>query len=112
MRIQISYFWPQTESAHLVDVINQTDFLEGLDREKKLGQPHGTALLLGSRVDPILLALSLMNYNFAKTHDPLLLITGAIICPDSRTVCNLLRSVGLQAERCFPKYHRLLSEDK
>lgn len=42
----------------------------------------------------------------------LLLITGAIVCPGSRTVCNLLRSVGLQRERCFPKYHRLLSQDK
>lgn len=41
-----------------------------------------------------------------------LLLTGAIICPGSRTVCNLLRSVGLQAERSFPKYHRLLSQDK
>ncbi|MCB9346434.1 MAG: transposase [Lewinellaceae bacterium] len=41
-----------------------------------------------------------------------MLIAGAIICPGSRTVCNLLRSVGLQAERCFPKYHRLLSQDK
>lgn len=37
---------------------------------------------------------------------------GAIVCPGSRTVCNLLRSVGLQSERCFPKYHRLLSQDK
>lgn len=42
----------------------------------------------------------------------LLLLTGAIICPGSRTVCNLLRSVGLQQERSFPKYHRLLSQDK
>ena len=41
-----------------------------------------------------------------------LLLTGAIICPGSRTVCNLLRSVGLQGERCFPKFHRLLSLDK
>ena len=41
-----------------------------------------------------------------------LLIVGAIICPGSRTVCNLLRSVGLQGERSFPKYHRLLSQDK
>ena len=40
------------------------------------------------------------------------LLTGAIICPGSRTVCNLLRSLGLQSERCFPKYHRLLSQDK
>lgn len=41
-----------------------------------------------------------------------LLLIGAIICPGSRTVCNLLRSVGLQSERCFPKFHRLLSQDK
>ncbi len=40
------------------------------------------------------------------------LLTGAIICPGSRTVCNVLRSVGLQGERCFPKFHRLLSQDK
>ena len=41
-----------------------------------------------------------------------LLLTGAIVCPGSRTVCNVLRSVGLQGDRCFPKYHRLLSQDK
>jgi len=41
-----------------------------------------------------------------------LLLTGAILCPGSRTACNLLRSVGLQGERCFPKFHRLLSLDK
>ena len=41
-----------------------------------------------------------------------LLLIGAIICPGSRTVCNLLRSVGLQGTRCFPKFHRLLSQDK
>ena len=41
-----------------------------------------------------------------------LLLTGAIICPGSRTVCNLLRSLGLQAESCFAKFHRLLSHDK
>jgi len=32
-------FWGQTESLHLVDVINQTDFVESIDREEKLGQP-------------------------------------------------------------------------
>jgi len=41
-----------------------------------------------------------------------LLLLGAIICPGSRTVCNVLRSVGLQWERNFPKYHRVLSQDK
>lgn len=32
-------FWGQTESQHLVDVINQTDSIEALDAEDKLGQP-------------------------------------------------------------------------
>ena len=32
-------FWGVTESRHLVDVINQTDFVENLDGEDKLGQP-------------------------------------------------------------------------
>lgn len=32
-------FWGVTESVHLVDIINQTDFVENLDTEDKLGQP-------------------------------------------------------------------------
>ena len=32
-------FWGVTESRHLVDVINQTDSVEALDGEDKLGQP-------------------------------------------------------------------------
>ncbi|PVV08968.1 MAG: hypothetical protein B6D72_15495 [gamma proteobacterium symbiont of Ctena orbiculata] len=32
-------FWGVTESRHLVDIINQTDFVEGIDNEDKLGQP-------------------------------------------------------------------------
>ncbi|MBM64122.1 MAG: hypothetical protein CL484_14330 [Acidobacteria bacterium] len=32
-------FWGVTESNHLVDVINQTDLVEDLDSEAKLGQP-------------------------------------------------------------------------
>lgn len=32
-------FWGQTESLHLVDIINQTDFVESIDAEDKLGQP-------------------------------------------------------------------------
>lgn len=32
-------FWGVTESTHLVDVMNQTDAVEGLDGEDKLGQP-------------------------------------------------------------------------
>ena len=41
-----------------------------------------------------------------------ILLVGAIICPGSRTVCNVLRSVGLRWEKNFPKYHRVLSQDK
>lgn len=32
-------FWGVTESRHLVDIINQTDLVEDLDEEDKLGQP-------------------------------------------------------------------------
>ena len=32
-------FWGVTESQHLVDIVNQTDLVEDLDGEDKLGQP-------------------------------------------------------------------------
>lgn len=32
-------FWGVTESVHLVDIINQTDLVENVDSEDKLGQP-------------------------------------------------------------------------
>ncbi len=32
-------FWGVTESVHLVDIINQTDLVEDIDQEDKLGQP-------------------------------------------------------------------------
>ncbi|MBL4839030.1 MAG: hypothetical protein JKY34_15790, partial [Kordiimonadaceae bacterium] len=32
-------FWGVTESVHLVDIINQSDTVEDLDGEDKLGQP-------------------------------------------------------------------------
>ena len=35
----IQNFWGVTESAHIVDIINQKDFREDLDGEEKLGQP-------------------------------------------------------------------------
>ncbi len=39
----IKVFWGVTESQHLVDIINQTDLIENIDGEDKLGQPavHG-----------------------------------------------------------------------
>ncbi|MFV2082394.1 MAG: hypothetical protein ACC669_11085 [bacterium] len=40
LRIGISkVFWGVTESQHLVDIINQTDAVESIDGEDKLGQP-------------------------------------------------------------------------
>lgn len=59
---------------------------------------------------------TISHFSFAFRRDVwpkvVILITGAIICPGSRTVCNLLRSVGLHWEKNFSKYHRVLSQDK
>lgn len=42
-------FWGVTESAHLVDIVNQDDGLEDIDGEDKLGQPlFGLSRRLGS----------------------------------------------------------------
>jgi hypothetical protein len=41
-------FWGVTESRHLVDVVNQKDYLEDFDGEAKLGQPM---VRLGYRTD-------------------------------------------------------------
>ena len=40
-------FWGYTESRHLVDVINQSDFVEDLEAENKLGQPMVTGSWIG-----------------------------------------------------------------
>lgn len=58
--------------------------------------------------------ISHFSFAFRKDVWPkvVILLTGAIICPGSRTVCNLLRSVGLRWEKNFAKYHRLLNQDK
>lgn len=39
-------FWGATEFVHLVDIINQTDIVESIDAEEKLGQPMGQLSLL------------------------------------------------------------------
>jgi hypothetical protein len=41
-------FWGVTESQHLVDIINQTDLVENIDGEDKLGQPMINLTLLRS----------------------------------------------------------------
>ncbi len=52
-------FWGVTESQHLVDIINQTDNLEDVDQEDKLGQPM---LMVGRQHDLGELQLYLMPY--------------------------------------------------
>lgn len=39
-------FWGVAESNHLVDIINQTDFIENIDFEDKLGQPMVNVALI------------------------------------------------------------------
>ncbi|MDF1763010.1 MAG: hypothetical protein P1U57_06340 [Oleibacter sp.] len=50
-------FWGVTESVHLVDVINQTDMIEAIDGEEKLGQPmvHGIWLAESGTYEAFLL---------------------------------------------------------
>lgn len=50
-------FWGVTESAHLVDIVNQTDAIESVDGEQKLGQPmlHFTAVKDWGTLDTLLL---------------------------------------------------------
>jgi hypothetical protein len=52
-------FWGVAESQHLVDIINQTDVLEEIDQEEKLGQPM---LMLGFQRDWGETQLYLMPY--------------------------------------------------
>ena len=37
------------------------------------------------------------------------LLAGAILAPGKRTVCSALRAVGFDQQRCFHRYHRVLS---
>src|SRR5215210_3834796 len=37
------------------------------------------------------------------------LLAGAILAPGKRTVSSALRAMGLDQERCFHRYHRVLS---
>lgn len=58
MRVGINtVFWGVTESQNLVDIINQKDYVEGIDNEKKLGQPmlHVTSVKDWGIIDSYLL---------------------------------------------------------
>lgn len=58
-------FWGVTESAHLVDIVNQTDSVEGIDGEAKLGQPMIQVLL---ERDWGNLDLFVLPYHRERTH--------------------------------------------
>ena len=58
-------FWGVTESAHLVDIVNQTDSVEGIDGEAKLGQPMVQVLL---ERDWGNLDLFVLPYHRERTH--------------------------------------------
>ncbi|MGB9546321.1 hypothetical protein [Vibrio harveyi] len=58
LRVGISkVFWGVTESAHLVDVVNQVDAVEAVDGEDKLGQPmvHFTSIKEWGTLDAMIL---------------------------------------------------------
>jgi hypothetical protein len=40
-------FWGVTESRHLVDIVNQSDFVENISNELKLGQPMASLAWIG-----------------------------------------------------------------
>ena len=58
--------------------------------------------------------ISIFSSSFRKTvwQKSTTLLIGAICCPGSRTVCNVLRAVGRGQARRFDKYHRVLSRDR
>jgi len=53
---------------------------------------------------------SFSSYFTRPTFDKAVeLLLGSIICPASRTVCNVLRTIGLKDSKAFSNYHRVLN---
>lgn len=57
-------FWGVTESRHLVDIVNQSDFVENISNELKLGQPMASLAWIG---DVGTTEFFLMPYQRART---------------------------------------------
>jgi hypothetical protein len=57
-------FWGVTESRHLVDIVNQSDFVENISNELKLGQPMMSLAFIG---DLGTTEFFLMPYQRART---------------------------------------------
>lgn len=59
-------FWGVTEGTHLVDIVNQTDSVDALDGEQKLGQPMlGLALERGAHALDVALLAGARERTFA-----------------------------------------------
>ena len=75
-------FWGVTESHHLLDIINQTDLVENLDNEDKLGQPMINLNLIhdygtfGFYLMPYFRKLSFLNKD-ARLRFPMLIDTNS-----------------------------------
>ena len=41
-----------------------------------------------------------------------LLVTGCLLCKGGRTVCSILRLLGLQGEKAFSSYHHILNRSR
>jgi hypothetical protein len=74
-------FWGACEFVHLVDIINQTDLIESLDGEEKLGQPMAhLSLVRGWGILDVFLLPYFRERTFAGVHgrlrSPLVVDTG------------------------------------
>src|SRR3982751_11116 len=64
--------------------------------------------MLPSGFAPLLLAFAPLFRSPVWEHAQLLLL-GAILAPGKRTICSVLRIVGLGSEAHFQNYHRVLN---
>src|SRR4051812_15107723 len=66
-------------------------------------------LNLPPRFAEIILSFAPMFVQQRTWHHAKLLLLGALLTPGQRTVCGVLRIVGLRRERRFVNYHRVLT---
>lgn len=67
---------------------------------------------LQSDILSILTPFATIFFKTKTWNKAILMITGALLCRGGRTVCGVLRALGMEGEKRFDKYHRLLSRDK
>ena len=66
---------------------------------------HSLSPVILTFIAPFAILFSKTNWKVAQT-----LLLGSIMCRSKRTVCGILRSLGLQNEKGFSKYHRVLNQ--